>query len=368
MYHYKAFGLEISSEIELPGMIEGNELMEGSDNPDVKITLGNVDPSQVTPAEVEGPNYRVTGGDVYLWWDDIGKIRISDGKQVTVESERDLESSDELNIIPFLLGPVMALLLHQRGFLVLHGSAVNMCRGKVAPRVARDNMVSSELVSSELIHDNVSSAAVAFLGHRGNGKSTTAIHLYVEGYPLVADDILAIKFDNKGSPVVYPGYPHVRLSEEAYNQVKEHTDILTPIRTLAGKVFCDASHQFSPEPVNLERIYVIEKVLGDDQDNNPEIRDENKTGKMDKGILVEDAKSNKTRSRISVLKSQENLIDLIRHSVANRIFQQTTQKENLILCAQLLNNVTVKKLVLVHSFDSIQDMVRVVEEDVGITP
>ena len=69
---------------------------------------------------------------------------------------------------------------------------------------------------------------------------------------------------------------------------------------------------------------------------------------------------------ISVLKSQENLIDLIRHSVANRIFQQTTQKENLINCAQLVNNVTVKRLVLVHSFEDIQDMVRVVEADVGI--
>ena len=339
MFHYKAFGLEISSEIELPGMIQstGNEHMEGSGYSDVKITLGKVDPSQVTLADVEGPNYLVTGCDVYLWWDNIGKVRISDGKQVTVEPVADLDGSDELNLIPFILGPVMALMLHQRGFLVLHGSAVNMGHG-----------------------------AVAFLGHRGNGKSTTAIHLYVEGYPLVADDILAIKFYREGLPVVYPGYPHVRLSEEAYNQVKEHTDILTPIRTLAEKVFCDSSHRFSTEPVNLDRIYVIEKVSGDDQDSNPEIRDENKTRKMDKGILVEDGTSNKTESRISVLKSQENLIDLIRHSVANRIFQQTTQKENLILCAQLLNNVTVKKLVLVHSFDNIQDMIRAVEKDVGI--
>ncbi|EKQ54219.1 MAG: hypothetical protein B655_0876, partial [Methanobacterium sp. Maddingley MBC34] len=234
MFRYKAFGLEISSEIELPGMIEGNELMEGSSNPDVKIILGEVDPSRVTGVEVEGTNYLVKGSDVYLWWDDIGKVRISDGKQVTVEPIADLDGSDELNLIPFLLGPVMSLMLHQRGFLVLHGSAVNIGPG-----------------------------AVAFLGFRGNGKSTTAIHLYVDGYPLVADDILAIKFNSEGLPVVYPGYPHVRLSDEAYNQVKEHTDILTPIRTLAEKVFCDASHGFSPEPVNLERIYVIEKILQD---------------------------------------------------------------------------------------------------------
>ncbi|WP_321422029.1 hypothetical protein [uncultured Methanobacterium sp.] len=329
MFIYKAFGLEIASEIELPGMIEcsDNELREGG--PDVEITLGSVNPSQVKWAEVEGPNYLVTGYDVYLWWDKIGKVKISNGEQVIVEPIADLDGSDELTLIPFLLGPVMSLLLHQRGFLVLHGSAVNMCK----------------------VDTNEISAAVAFLGHRGNGKSTTAIHLYVEGYPLVTDDILAIKFDEAGKPVVYPGYPHVRLSEEAYNQVKEHTDILTPLKTLAGKVFCDASYQFSPEPVKLERIYVIEKVQ-DGVDGNV----------ISKGDNVESI----VNTGISVLKSQENLIDLIRHSVANRIFQQTTQKENLINCAQLVNNVTVKRLVLVHSFEDIQDMVQSVEEDLGI--
>jgi hypothetical protein len=310
MFNYKAFGLEISSEIELPGM------MEGSGKPEVKIIRGEVDPFQVSNTEVEGDNYLVNGDDVYLWWDEIGKVKISNGELVTVESDKDLESSDELNIIPFLLGPVMALLLHQRGFLVLHGSAVNTGTG-----------------------------AVAFLGHRGNGKSTTAIHLYVEGYPLVADDILAIKFDDEGLPVVYPGYPHVRLSDEAYHQVKDHTDILTPIRTLAGKVFCDASHQFSPEPVQLEKIYVIEKILKDSLEKGEE---------TENNVLI------------SVLKSQENLLDLIRHSVANRIFKETTQKENLFQCVQLVNNVNVRRLEIFHSFDTIQDMILVIEGDVGV--
>lgn len=331
MFTYKAFGLEIASEIELPGMTPGSGNEMGAGDPDVEITLGSVDPSQVTEAEVDGPNYLVTGTDVYLWWDEIGKVKISRGEQVTVEPIADLTCSDELNLIPFLLGPVMSLLLHQRGFLVLHGSAVNIGYGTVTT-----NKIS------------VSSGAVAFLGHRGNGKSTTAIHLYVEGYPLVADDILAIKFDSEGLPVVYPGYHHVRLSVEAYNQVKEHTDILTPIKTMAGKVFCDASYGFSPEPVKLERIYVIEKV----QDGE----DESVIQEVDNAEVT-------VNTGISVLKSQENLIDLIRHSVANRIFQQTTQKENLIHCAQLVNNVTVKRLVLVHSFNNIYELIKIIEKD-----
>ena len=295
MFYYFAFGLEIASDVELPGM------NNGSGSPDVKFTLGKVDHTIVSGAEVEGPNYLVKDEDVYMWWEDIGKVKISSGKQVIVEPIADLKDSETINLIPFLLGPVMAMLLHQRGYLVLHGSSVK-------------------------INDGV----VAFLGHRGNGKSTTAIHLYKEGYPLVTDDILAIKFDEEGLPVVYPGYPHARLNEDSYNQVKDNTGILTPIKTIVGKVFCDASYQFSPKPVTLKRIYVIEK-----------------------GDKIE----------ASLLKSQENLIDLIRHSVANRIFQHTTQRENLIHCAQLVNNVCVRRLEVTHSFGRISDLVRVIEED-----
>jgi len=69
---------------------------------------------------------------------------------------------------------------------------------------------------------------------------------------------------------------------------------------------------------------------------------------------------------ISVLKSQENLLDLIRHSVANRIFKETTQKENLFQCVQLVNNVNVRRLEIFHSFDTIQDMILVIEGDVGV--
>lgn len=301
MFHYQAFKLNIKSEIELPGMTNGNPDVEA----DVKIIMGEVNPSIVTDADVEGPNYLVKDEDVYMWWDDIGKVKISSGSLINVEPIADLKSSEEINLIPFLLGPVMSTLLHQRGFLVLHGSSV---------KVNKD--------------------AVAFLGYRGNGKSTTAINLYKNGYPLVTDDILAIKFDSHGSPIAYPGYPHVRLSEDSYNYVKDKTDILTPIRTIVGKVFCDASASFSKEPVSIKRIYVIEK----DSENLKKLE-------------------------ISVMKSQENLIDLIRHSVANRIFQHTTQAENLKQCAQMINNTSIRRLEISHSFDKISELVNLIEKD-----
>lgn len=284
MFNYHAFGLNISSEIELPGIIEA---IDGEE--DIRISRGKV---EIPPTD--GPNYLVEGEDVYLWWEDIGQVRISRGREITVDAQED-------QIIPFLLGPVMSLLLHQREFLVLHGSAVRIDDG-----------------------------AVAFLGYRGFGKSTTAINLYKHGYPLVADDILAVKFNEKGTPHVYPGYLHVRLSDESYNNVKDSTNVLSPIRTIAGKLFCDASRGFSPEPLRLKRIYLLDK--GD-------------------GIGV------------SSLGSQENLMDLIRHSVAHRVFADTDQAENLLQCARLVNNVSINGLKVNHSFESLPELVKAIEED-----
>lgn len=289
MYCYKAYGLNISSEIKLPGMIEGN-----SDTKfDVTIKLGIVDIPELKLLVIEN-------GDIFLYLETIGKAKISGVDQITVDPISDPEKFDDTNIIPLLLGPVLALLLHQRGFLVLHGSSVKY----------KDK-------------------TIAFIGSRGIGKSTTAINLYKNGYPLVNDDILAIDFDDEGLPIVYPGYPHVRLSEDSY--VNEKDNMLKPIRTMVGKVFCDASNGFTPEPVYLKRIYILKK------------------GKQ---------------TKISVFKPQENHLNLIRHSIANSVLgDEMDRAKNLIQCARLINNTDVRCLEISHSFNKLHSMVKIIQKD-----
>ncbi len=293
MFNYFAFGLNISSEIEIPGMIETTD----HDKSDVKILLKKLKTSISLAKTSYSHNYLVVNDDVYLWWDNV-KVKISNGNRIIVDSE----NYDRNQIIPFLLGPIMALLLYQIGFLVLHGSSIRVNNG-----------------------------AVAFLGYRGNGKSTTAINLYKKNYPLVTDDILCINFDDEGFPYVYPGYPHVRLSKDSYNNIKE-MKILTPIRTLQGKIFCEASRGFSSESLRLEKIYFLEKGV--------------QTG-------------------ISTLNSQKNLIDLINHSVANRIFQVNDQANNLIQCGKLIKNVLINRLEVNHSFKNIPQLINLIEDDLS---
>lgn len=288
MYQYYAFGLNISSEIELPGMLKksGNQI-------DIEIQKGKFK----IPDKNYLPNLCVKGNDVYLWWDDVGQVKISNGKKITIYPNR----NDENKIIPFILGPVMAVILHQRGFTGLHGSSIKF-----------------------------NDFAIAFIGFSGYGKSTTAIHFYKKGYPLITDDIIALKFDEKGYPMIYPGYPHVRLSDQTYGEIKDTTSSLTSIRTIADKGFYDSSKNFQTKSLPLKCIYILEK--SDEMDIIP-------------------------------VKSQKDLMELLIHSTAQRIFTKEDQANNLIQCANLINNIHFKRLKTNHSFKEIDKLIIMIEND-----
>ena len=62
---------------------------------------------------------------------------------------------------------------------------------------------------------NINGSAIAFSGFKGYGKSTTAMAFYNQGYPIVTDDYIIIEFDTNNIPIVSPGFPSLRLSNES---------------------------------------------------------------------------------------------------------------------------------------------------------
>jgi len=76
LFHYHAFGLNISSEIELPGILEAVP-----DKIDVKIIRGEIH----LPYRNENSNYLVFDKEVIMWWDDIGRVIIINGKKIIVD-------------------------------------------------------------------------------------------------------------------------------------------------------------------------------------------------------------------------------------------------------------------------------------------
>jgi hypothetical protein len=195
MFCYTAYGLGICSEMVLPELGEPvTPMATGSSAPaDIAIRTGVVDRSRPKSAAGDDDTW-VSCDEACFHYPSAGTFRMTRGREVVVEPAAGAHAS-ELRLI--LLGPALAVLLHQRGLLVLHASAVALA-ADVARRPSPER----------------SRGAVAFLGDKGAGKSTTAAAMHARGHGLIADDLVAV--DLSGAvPHVWPGFPHLKLWPEA---------------------------------------------------------------------------------------------------------------------------------------------------------
>ena len=183
MRSYRAFGITFASSLALP------ELPEVDSPPDVRITLGLAGVPDA--AWHSGRQSWGEPGIAWVFQPAWGAIRIEAGSHITIEMRGGLT---EAGIRVWLLGPAMAILLHQRGFLVLHGSAID-----------------------------VGGLAAIFVGASGAGKSTTAYGLARQGMPVVSDDIVPVEFLGD-VPAVRPGIPHLRVAPTVLAESGEPPD------------------------------------------------------------------------------------------------------------------------------------------------
>jgi hypothetical protein len=215
VHTYAAYGLGIRSAIELP------ELGPGRGPADVVIRLGAVGDPDPGSAPGDGVVH-ATAAEVILRWSVAGTFRLQAGREITVEPR---PGGDPAALRAHLLGPALALLLHQRGFLVLHASGAAVAGG-----------------------------AVLFLGSSGRGKSTAVAALHARGHPVVADDVVAVDLARGGIPAVPPGVPHLRL----------WPDVLASLGETPGRLPIGAKRGVRPlgggagGPRPLRRLYVLD--------------------------------------------------------------------------------------------------------------
>lgn len=174
-----------------------------------------------------------------------------------------------------VLGPALALALATRGVFLLHASAV-----------ARDGRLN------------------VFLGLSGAGKSTLARLLAawsVDGWDLVADDILPVTLDD-GRLVALPHYPQYKLSPERQpHGLPERMPVVT-------------CYEIDPTPT-------------------------------DEITLV-------------TLPPRNALLRLIRHTVASRLFDSALLKKHLHFCAEAIQSVLVRQLSYPRRFDIVESLER----------
>ncbi len=216
MLRYVVYGLGVHSTVELP------ELVPGSAPPDVVVRLASIPGAPPDPA-ASGSVVHATPDEVRLHWPEAGTILVRHGREITLDP-RPGADSDVLRL--YLLGPALGLLLHQRGLLVLHASAVALNGG-----------------------------AAAFLGHSGRGKSTTAAALHARGWPVVADDVVAVDLSPPGTPVALPGFPQLKLWPDAITALGEGPESLPRVHPAEEKRARVVSAAAAPRP--LRRLYVL---------------------------------------------------------------------------------------------------------------
>lgn len=226
MYSYHAFNLTISSEFPLSGLARVEK------PPDVVVRLQrlhNIDPDSLDPKQY-----------VLGKLPDIGFFLIKEGREIAI----DPAGIDESTLAPSILGPAMSVILRQRGYLVLHASCVAINEGRITsdrPQFPRQQ-----------------ATAIAFLGASGSGKSTLAETFHTQGYKVLTDDVMAIRFD-QGYPYVIPSFPQCKLTAQAATALGLKYDQMPVLLTHAGKRSYVFKHGFQETPLRLQKIYVLTK-------------------------------------------------------------------------------------------------------------
>lgn len=301
---YSAYALSIQSDVWLP-LPSGKEC-----KPDVEIRRRPLSVRDVEGRRLlhldgeEGTPFRDDGGDVVT-----GRIRdelffvVEKGEAIYYHLRKELEQG---LLQSYLLGVLLATLLRQRGYLVLH--ACSVAKG---------------------------GRAIAFVGESGWGKSTLAEYFCQRGYTLLNDDVLALAVDTQGEkkpPRVIPGYPQIRLREEAGRHLRSDFETLPSVNAIADKRATTPRH-FPDTPLPLHKIYML----------NPGYRERNTTEPLD---------------------LQMRLLRLIQHTrVTNLITDAAYKARHLRQCEHLVQSVPINQLHRIRDLNRIDEVYEVVEQD-----
>ena len=219
MYSYFAFGQGIHSDLLLPEFTAAQ--IEG----EVFIRLKSTD-FRPRFNKISQPYFKMSQEEAVLSLESVGTFLIQEGREIVIIPAPE---ADIRRIRRYIVGTAMAILLYQRGYLILHASSVN-----------------------------IDDQAVAFLGFSGSGKSSTAAALYTRGYGVLADDLAVVEMiDDK--PVVHPGFPQLKLSLESAEAIGCDVDASMLLDDVDEKYGYRLDHGFTNTPLPLQRIYLLEE-------------------------------------------------------------------------------------------------------------
>lgn len=292
-----AHGLSIRSQIPLP------EYAYARSDGDAEIKIQVAD---LPESSLEEFGYDNTPEGFRVWFTDVGRFFIS--RSGTIDVLRPRGVTDASVRLP-LLGSVIAVALHYRGVLALHGNALA-----------------------------INGDGVVILGDKGQGKSTLTAYLVAHGHQLVSDDVSAVTMDAEGKATVHKGALQLKLWPDSLERCfgRSAEDFMMVSQWSEKRSFPAQAHSCTEENVRLRRIY----ILGEDE----VLRSEPVTGNGGWRHLV-------THTHPA--------------RFGSRLLQGESGRQHFTACAQLAQSVPMTHLFRPKSFDRLAEVKNFIEADLA---
>jgi hypothetical protein len=289
---YQAYGLTLGSELRL------DELMPGSGSIDIYIRHSSI--GRTPPFESPRGSMWWNGlSEIFVHYPGVATFQMLEGRDIVIEA---VPGCDEQLLRQYLLGPILAGSLRQRGWLLLHASAVAI-NGRV----------------------------VAFMGASGWGKSTMAAALHKRGHDLVADDYIAVINDAGRGPHAHPGFPQLKLWPQAAASLGEDPEQMPPLHAAEEKRAHHITAGFAQGALPLGRLYVLQEA--------ETISSQRVTG-------------------------QQAMLEVVRHAYGTRTMHALAPADHFRRCAALLQWVPLCQLARPRDLGALTEVAELVEREV----
>lgn len=222
MHKYWGFGLNIESDIEFPELLPIE-----FDKADINIYEKSV-PQQLESGDiVKKVNVAMNATEYLHTIPNVANYYAANGNEICIQPQ---PGADKKSVRLFLLSNAIAAILHQRGMIPMHASAV--------------------------YHDD---GIVLFCGRSGAGKSTTATALQQKGYTVFSDDVCVLKNDESNQLVALPSYPMIKLWEDSFTKIGLEAAVEeNKIRPEMAKYARFYHDEFDISAQKIKRVFILE--------------------------------------------------------------------------------------------------------------
>lgn len=211
----------VSSEIALPELTPVLEEAGKNVVADVSITIGKTSAQAILATDSKPHQLSYADGCFIFHIPGVGGFAISNGSDIVVSPE---PGADQDSIRLFLLGSAFGALLHQRGYLVLHGNAIQVGDG-----------------------------CIICVGPSGAGKSTLAAEFMRRGFAVLADDVVPVNQDCQA----LPSFPRIKLWADAASRLSLDTAGLSRIRPGLEKFSYPTALTAQDQPLGVRAIFEL---------------------------------------------------------------------------------------------------------------